>query len=106
MNSLDISLNLFGKSEKKELISYIEIIQKKFIEKIEKSELENEKIKFENKELKEKIELSNKENIEYFNKLSNIQECLKIQVKTNEQLLKIIKDNEKSFSSSLLNYFY
>ena len=40
-----------------------------------------------------------------FNKLSNMQECLKIQIETNDSLLKIIKDHEGRLSYKLFNLF-
>ena len=39
------------------------------------------------------------------NTLSNMQECLKIQVETNESLLKMIKDHENTLSYKLFNLF-
>jgi dynactin complex subunit len=110
MNSLGISLNLLNDHEEKtvnekNLLAYIEEIQTKFIDQIEKKNLQNETLILENQILKNKVKESNEEVINYYNQLSNMQECLKIQVETNEKLLTLVKENENSFSSRILNYF-
>ena len=112
---MDISLNSLSNNEIKtnkehELINYLYQIQTKFMEQIEKINIKNEilldenaKFKNENKILNEKLELSNNT---YYNDLVKTQECLKVQLETNDKLLKIIKENEnKIFYSRYLKYY-
>ena len=89
----------------KNLILYIEQIQKKFSNQIDKLTFENEKLSLQNTELKKQLKRSREESLGYFNKLSNMQECLKIQIETNDSLLKIIKDHEGRLSYKLFNLF-
>ena len=110
MNSLGISLNLLNNNEEKtqnekNLILYIEQIQKKFTNQIDQLNFENEKLSLENSKLNKELKKSNEQTISYFNQLSNMQECLKIQIETNNNLLQIIKDNENSLSYKLFNLF-
>ena len=103
MNLFGIYLNILNSQEEKtekeqNLLLYIEEMQKKFISQIDELNLINE-------ELQTKLEKSNKETLHYYNELSNMQECLKIQVETNNNLLKLVKENESSFYSKLINYF-
>jgi len=110
MKPFGFSLNLLNNSEDKieieqNLLNYIEEIQKKFTNQIDQLNLEIEHLTLQNKELKKKIQKSNKESIYYFNNLSNVQECLKIHIETNNRLLKLLKKNENTVSSKILNYF-
>ena len=110
MNSLRVSLNLLSNPKEKtereqNLLNYIEEIQTKFTNQIDQLNLENESITLQNTQLKKNLEKSNKESMHYFIELSNMQECLKIQIETNDNLLKLVKNNENSLSSKFLNYF-
>ena len=115
------------------LLSYIEEIQKKFISQIEDLNLQiedlnlqkedlnlqkedlnlqkedlnlkNESLISKNRRLNNDLELSNKERKDNYNKLLDTQECLKIQIETNKNILKIIKENEKQNASRFFNYF-
>lgn len=108
MNSLEefvtVSDNGQSKNEKN-LILYIEQIQKKFSTQIDQLTFENEKLSLQNTGLKNQLKTSQEESLGYFNKLSNMQECLKIQIETNDSLLKIIKDHEGRLSYKLFNLF-
>tara|TARA_B100001027_G_scaffold204762_1_gene167154 strand:+ start:811 stop:1140 length:330 start_codon:yes stop_codon:yes gene_type:complete len=108
MNSLEEFVN--GSDNKqtqneKNLILYIEQIQKKFSNQIDQLNFDNEKLSSQNTQLKTQLKACQAESLGYFNKLSNMQECLKIQIETNDSLLKIIKDHEGRLSYKLFNLF-
>ena len=109
MNSLEEFVNGSNgdKQTKNEqnLILYIEQIQKKFSTQIDQLNFENEKLSSQNTELKKQLKTSQEQSLGYFNQLSNMQECLKIQIETNDSLLKIIKDHEGRLSYKLFNLF-
>lgn len=108
MNSLEEFVN--GSNDKqtkneKNLILYIEQIQKKFSTQIDQLNFENEKLSSQNIQLKNQLKASQEDSLGYFNQLSNMQECLNIQIETNNNLLKIIKDHEGRISYKLFNLF-
>tara|TARA_B100000886_G_C20037918_1_gene332590 strand:+ start:114 stop:443 length:330 start_codon:yes stop_codon:yes gene_type:complete len=108
MNSLEEFVN--GSNDKqtkneKNLILYIEQIQKKFSTQIDQLNFENEKLSSQNIQLKNQLKASQEYSLGYFNQLSNMQECLNIQIETNNNLLKIIKDHEGRISYKLFNLF-
>ena len=89
MNSLFESFSSPSEKEKN-LVKYIEEIQKKFINQIEELRLENEKIK--------------KEKEEYKSKYFEVKECLDIHVKANNNLIESVsKYKENCSSNTFLN---
>lgn len=81
---MDLFQNLFIKAEEDSnsemYLKYIETIQNKFISIIEEKNL--------------KIESLEKEKNLYYTKYVDTQECLEVQLSTNNNLLKIIKEKE------------
>ena len=80
------------------LIEYIEKIQTKFVNQIEKLNLENE-------ELKKKLELSEKTSKEYYNKYLETKECLEIHVQVNNNLTESINKSKQNQQPTFLNMF-
>lgn len=87
---MDLFQNLFLKSEddsKSEMyLKYIETIQNKFISIIEEKNLQIEKLE--------------KDKNLYYTKYIDTKECLEVQLSTNNNLLKIIKEKEDESKKS------